>query len=92
MLVDLLTTEEDLEGLMLAEYPGEISGEISREQITKIGEDVINVYSFLGLNYNELSYFLIVFFDKSYEFKIFEHQTKRLIEDNNSFSEPFYLN
>ena len=86
MLVDFSTTEKNLEDLMLSEYPGKIF----KEQIKKIGEGENKTYRFFGLDYRKLSYFLMIFFDETYEFKIFEHKTGKLIEDNNIFPEPFY--
>ena len=86
MIVDLITSERDLEGLMLSEYPGKIF----RNQIAELGEGKNKTYSFIGLDYNELTAFLMNFFDDEYEFKIFEHKTKRLIEDNRNFSGYHY--
>lgn len=79
MLVDLLTLEKDLEDLMLSEYPGILK----EEQIVKSKKGERKVYSFFGLEYEELTSFLAEC--KGYNFWIFEHTTKRFIEDNREF-------
>ena len=81
MLVDLVTPEKDLENFMISEYPRKIFD----DQIAKFGEGKNETYLFIGLDYMELTVFLMDFFGDEYEFNIFEHKTKRLIENNHNF-------
>ena len=84
MLVDLSTTERDLEDLMLSEYPEILKG----EQIVKSREGKNKVYCFLGLDYRVLTEFLI---QQPYcKFTILEHSTERVIETNRNFNNPYF--
>jgi len=79
MLVDLSTTEKDLESLMLSEYPGKLFG----AQIVKSGEGASKVYSFLRLDYEELTIFLLK--NPNHGFKIIDSSTRRVIENSHYF-------
>lgn len=58
-LVDLITTDKELEEIMLVEYPGKIT----EEKYCKINKEAgKKEYCFLNLNYSQLSRFLIQYF------------------------------
>ena len=79
MLVDLSTTEKDLESLMLSEYPGRLR----EKQIVKSGEGASKVYSFLRIDYGKLTIFLLK--NPSHGFKIIDSSTRRVIENSHNF-------
>jgi len=84
MLVDLYTTERDLEGLMLEEYPGLLFD----NQIGVMRLEQGKIYGFLGLNYKELTKFLTEF--SGHKFVIIEHATERFIADDHNFNNLKY--
>ena len=84
MLVDLVTSEKIMEDLMLESYPGTMR----ENQIEKKGEGKNKVFYFLGLDYKELTSFLLGC--ESYNFQIFEHTTKKFIENNHNFINSKY--
>lgn len=84
MLVNLSTTDKILEDLILTEYPGKIF----EDQVSKTDNGERKPYCFSGLEYEELTKFLINYL--GYKFEIIEPATGRIIEDDRNFINPYF--